>query len=217
MLRDAPRLRWVAPQHEGMLLMTLRKIPHPEVPRKARPRRTHGIRPALRHFLGSLARLPISLAGIQAPVLLIHGRCDRMVAFEVSIAILNHIADWHLVLLKNRGHWPPFEKPAEWPARVPTFPAALLRGTASSGQNAVSPLVPTRGLDGKPSLPSAPPTTPSRRSPTLRTAQIKPPCLTMKAHSPFIYRRRTEPTLSVAGHYSGKMAERRTYVAPQSC
>jgi 2-hydroxy-6-oxonona-2,4-dienedioate hydrolase len=38
---------------------------------------------------------------IQAPVLLIHGRCDQMVAFEVSIAILNHIADWHLVLLNN--------------------------------------------------------------------------------------------------------------------
>jgi pimeloyl-ACP methyl ester carboxylesterase len=31
-------------------------------------------------------------AGIQAPVLLIHGRYDRMVAFEVGIAILNHIA-----------------------------------------------------------------------------------------------------------------------------
>jgi pimeloyl-ACP methyl ester carboxylesterase len=33
------------------------------------------------------------LAGIQAPVLLIHGRYDRVVPFEVSIAILNHIAD----------------------------------------------------------------------------------------------------------------------------
>jgi 2-hydroxy-6-oxonona-2,4-dienedioate hydrolase len=50
------------------------------------------------------------LAGIEAPVLLIHGRYDRMVAFEVSIAILNHIADWHLVLLNNCGHWPPFER-----------------------------------------------------------------------------------------------------------
>ena len=33
------------------------------------------------------------LAGIQAPVLLIHGRYDRMVAFEMSIAIMNHIED----------------------------------------------------------------------------------------------------------------------------
>ena len=49
------------------------------------------------------------LAGIQAPVLLIHGRYDRMVPFEVSMAILNHIADWHLVLLNSCGHWPPCE------------------------------------------------------------------------------------------------------------
>ncbi len=61
------------------------------------------------------------LAGIQAPVLLIHGRYDRMVAFEVSIAILNHIADSRLVLLNNCGHWPPFEKPAEWTAQVLAF------------------------------------------------------------------------------------------------
>jgi len=56
-----------------------------------------------------------------APVLLIHGRYDRMVAFEVSIAILNHIADSRLVLLNNCGHWPPFEKPAEWSAQVLAF------------------------------------------------------------------------------------------------
>ena len=64
------------------------------------------------------------LASIAAPVLLIHGRYDRMVPFEVSIAILNHIADSRLVLLNNCGHWPPFEKPAEWAAQV----LAFLRG-----------------------------------------------------------------------------------------
>jgi len=63
-------------------------------------------------------------AGIQAPVRLIHGRYDRMVTFEVSIAILSHIADWRLVLLNNCGHSPPFEKPAEWAAQV----LAFLRG-----------------------------------------------------------------------------------------
>ncbi len=61
------------------------------------------------------------LAGIQAPVLLIHGRYDRMVPFEVSIAILNHIADSRVVLINNCGHWPPFEKPAEWTAHVLAF------------------------------------------------------------------------------------------------
>jgi len=42
----------------------------------------------------------------------------------VRIAILNHIADSRLVLLNNCGHWPPFEKPAEWAAQV----LAFLRG-----------------------------------------------------------------------------------------
>src|SRR6266403_1918690 len=50
---------------------------------------------------------PPDLAGIRARVLLIRGRYDRMVPFEVSIAILNHIADSRLVLLNNCGHWPP--------------------------------------------------------------------------------------------------------------
>jgi pimeloyl-ACP methyl ester carboxylesterase len=61
------------------------------------------------------------LPGIQAPVLLIHGRYDRMVAFEVSIAILNHVTNSRVVLLNNCGHWPPFEKPDEYTAHVLAF------------------------------------------------------------------------------------------------
>jgi len=57
------------------------------------------------------------LPGIKAPVLLIHGRYDRIVPFEVSIAILNHIADSRRALFNNCGNWPPFEKPAKWTAR----------------------------------------------------------------------------------------------------
>lgn len=64
---------------------------------------------------------PPDLAGIRARVLLIRGRYDRMVPFEVSIAILNHIADSRLVLFNNCGHWPPFEKPEEWTAQVLAF------------------------------------------------------------------------------------------------
>jgi 2-hydroxy-6-oxonona-2,4-dienedioate hydrolase len=41
------------------------------------------------------------LAGIQAPVQLIHRRYGRMMSFEVSIAILDQIADWHLVLAQQ--------------------------------------------------------------------------------------------------------------------
>src|ERR1700730_6498358 len=79
---------------------------------------------------------PPDLSGIKAPVLLIHGRYDRMVPFEVGIAILSHIADRHLVLLNNCGHWPPFEEPAEWAAQVLAFLAAAewvaSQGAASS-------------------------------------------------------------------------------------
>ena len=46
---------------------------------------------------------------------------ERMAPFEVSIAILNHIADSRLVLLNNCEHWPRFEKPAEWAAQVLGF------------------------------------------------------------------------------------------------
>jgi 2-hydroxy-6-oxonona-2,4-dienedioate hydrolase len=61
------------------------------------------------------------LAGIRAPVLLIHGRYDRMMPLEVSVAILNHMAASCLVHLNNCGHWPPFEKPAEWPVQTLAF------------------------------------------------------------------------------------------------
>src|SRR2546427_4386090 len=76
---------------------------------------------ARRHAVSPPHDYTPELAGIQAPVLLIHGRYDRMVAFEVSIAILNHITNSRLVLLNNCGHWPPFEKPEEYTAHVRTF------------------------------------------------------------------------------------------------
>ena len=44
-----------------------------------------------------------------------------MMPFEVSIAILNHIADRHLVLLHNCGHWPPFESRPSAGAQVLAF------------------------------------------------------------------------------------------------
>jgi 2-hydroxy-6-oxonona-2,4-dienedioate hydrolase len=34
---------------------------------------------------------------------------DRMVPFEISIAILNHVLGSRLVLLNNCGHWSHFE------------------------------------------------------------------------------------------------------------
>jgi len=48
-----------------------------------------------------------------------------MVPFEVSIAILNHIADSRLVLLNNCGHWP-LRKAARAGRAGPRVPARLL-------------------------------------------------------------------------------------------
>jgi 2-hydroxy-6-oxonona-2,4-dienedioate hydrolase len=87
--------------------------------------RAHTLSPEFIEARRQSVRLPHDytqdLAQIQAPVLLIHGRYDRMVPFEVSIAILSHIADSRLVLLNNCGRWPPFEKRAEWTAQVLAF------------------------------------------------------------------------------------------------
>jgi pimeloyl-ACP methyl ester carboxylesterase len=55
------------------------------------------------------------------PVLLIHGRYDRMVPFEVSIAILKHIADSRLVLLNNCGHGRASKSRPSGPRRVLAF------------------------------------------------------------------------------------------------
>ncbi len=61
------------------------------------------------------------LSAIAAPALMVHGRYDRMVSFEVSINMLNHIPDSRLLVFNNCGHWPPFERPAEYAAHVLPF------------------------------------------------------------------------------------------------
>ena len=63
-----------------------------------------------------------------------------MGAFEVRIAILNHIADSRLVLLNNCAHWPPFEKPAEWAARVLAFLQGYGEGRLGSKPQSVRPV-----------------------------------------------------------------------------
>ena len=58
---------------------------------------------------------------IKAPTLIIWGRYDRMCAFEIGIAALNHIDNSRLVLLNKCGHWPPYEHPEEYTAQVLNF------------------------------------------------------------------------------------------------
>jgi pimeloyl-ACP methyl ester carboxylesterase len=66
----------------------------------------------------SLANLTFSIVAIRGPSA---HRAQAEQGSAASIAILNRIADSRLVLLNNCGHWPPFEKPAEWTAQVLAF------------------------------------------------------------------------------------------------
>ena len=58
---------------------------------------------------------------IEAPTLIIWGRNDRTCHFEIGINCLNLVRNSRLVVLKDTGHWSPFEKPAEYNARVLNF------------------------------------------------------------------------------------------------
>lgn len=61
------------------------------------------------------------IMGIEAPTLIIWGRNDRTCHFEIGINALNLIPNSRLVVLKDAGHWSPFEKPEEYNAHVLNF------------------------------------------------------------------------------------------------
>jgi 2-hydroxy-6-oxonona-2,4-dienedioate hydrolase len=58
---------------------------------------------------------------ITAPTLLVWGRDDHVCYVEIGIAALNVTKNSRLVILKDTGHWVPFERPAEYVAHVLPF------------------------------------------------------------------------------------------------
>lgn len=58
---------------------------------------------------------------ITAPTLLIHGKDDRVLHFEVSLGLLASIPDSRLVLLNRCGHWAMIEHAAEFNRLVVDF------------------------------------------------------------------------------------------------
>ncbi len=72
---------------------------------------------------GPVRRFPTTeqLAGIAAPALLIHGRDDRVVHFENSLALLAAIPHSRLVLINRCGHWAMIEHAAEFNRLVIDF------------------------------------------------------------------------------------------------
>lgn len=61
------------------------------------------------------------MLGIKAPTMIVWGREDRTCTFELGIQALNLTPDARLVVLKDTGHWVPFERPAEYTAHVLRF------------------------------------------------------------------------------------------------
>ncbi len=69
--------------------------------------------------MDDLALSGAELAGISAPVLLVHGRDDRVVPCRVSSAQLVHLLpDSRLHVLPGCGHWTMIEKTADFLAVV---------------------------------------------------------------------------------------------------
>ena len=58
---------------------------------------------------------------VRAPALLFHGRDDRVVHYENSLALTSMIADSRLVLLNRCGHWAQVEHAAEFNRLVTDF------------------------------------------------------------------------------------------------
>lgn len=62
-----------------------------------------------------------SLRSIAAPMLIVHGRHDRMVPLEGALMLLGHVPQADLVVLNRCGHWPPFERPQDFVSVVRAF------------------------------------------------------------------------------------------------
>jgi len=61
------------------------------------------------------------IAAIEAPVMLIHGRDDRVLNFEHSLRIVSTVRNGRMVLLGRCGHWAQLEHAAEFNRLVASF------------------------------------------------------------------------------------------------
>jgi pimeloyl-ACP methyl ester carboxylesterase len=78
--------------------------------------------PPRQRWVDDLALTGAELASIKAPVLLIHGRDDKVVPWRTSSAVLlDLLPDSRLHVLSGCGHWTMIEKTAEFLASVQRF------------------------------------------------------------------------------------------------
>ncbi len=55
------------------------------------------------------------------PMLIIHGRYDRMVPIEQGLMLFSYVASSTFVGINNCGHWPPFDQPEMYARHVRNF------------------------------------------------------------------------------------------------
>jgi 2-hydroxymuconate-semialdehyde hydrolase len=76
-------------------------------------------------WVDDLALSGVELGGIRAPVLMVHGRDDRVVPWRSSSAqLVDLLPDSRLHILSGCGHWAMIEKTADFLAVVQPFLAA---------------------------------------------------------------------------------------------
>ena len=81
--------------------------------------------PPRQRWVDDLALSGAELAALGLPVLLVHGRDDRVVPWRVSSAqLVDLLPDSRLHVLSGCGHWTMIEKTAEFLAAVQPFLAA---------------------------------------------------------------------------------------------
>jgi pimeloyl-ACP methyl ester carboxylesterase len=68
---------------------------------------------------GSPGRVSVALTLGLSTAPMFCGTATKIRSLDTSATLNSGVA--RLVLLNNRGHWPPFEKPAEWTAQVLAF------------------------------------------------------------------------------------------------
>jgi 2-hydroxy-6-oxonona-2,4-dienedioate hydrolase len=61
------------------------------------------------------------LAAFAGPTLIVWGRDDRTCHVEIGIRTLNLMPQSRLIVLRDTGHWPAFERPDEYASHVSTF------------------------------------------------------------------------------------------------
>jgi pimeloyl-ACP methyl ester carboxylesterase len=135
------RLRRLSPEHIvglGLHLTTVdpSRIPadvvrlHVELVREQRedPEAATAFVQAARSLL-RLGRRPdrawAAIDAVRCPVLLVHGRRDRLVPVRVAEAVLRRRPDWRGRLFPGLGHVPQMEDPGRWLAEVADWEAGL--------------------------------------------------------------------------------------------